>query len=64
MGFFVGFLYWRLNYMYYIKLIKEFLNCDDDFAKEVLENMGEYRLSSLSKEEILQVVKNIVPLLF
>lgn len=50
--------------MYYIKLIKEFLNCDDDFAKEVLENMGEYRLSSLSKEEILQVVKNIVPLLF
>jgi hypothetical protein len=50
--------------MYYINLIKEFLNCDDDLAQEVLENMGEYRLSSLTKQEIHNIIKSIVPLLF
>lgn len=43
--------------MYYINLIKEVLKCDDKVAQDVLDNMGEYHLSSMSKAQLTKAIK-------
>jgi hypothetical protein len=49
--------------MYYINFIKEVLKCSDKVAKNVLENMGEYRLSSMSSKELIKVIKEIATII-
>lgn len=43
--------------MYYINFIKEVLNCDDKVAQDVLDNMGEYRLSTLTNTQLTRAIK-------
>lgn len=43
--------------MYYINLIKQVLKCDDKVAQDVLDNMGEYHLSSMSDAQLKKAIK-------
>jgi hypothetical protein len=45
--------------MIYINLIKQVLNCDDAYAYEILGDMGEYRLSSMSNKQLIKAIKSI-----
>ena len=45
--------------MTYINLIKQVLNCDDAYAQEILGDMGEYRLSSMSEKQLIKIIKEI-----
>lgn len=51
--------------MYYVNLIKDILlgmsalvKIDNNLVNEILDNMGEYKLSAMSHNEIVKAVKN------
>jgi hypothetical protein len=51
--------------VYYVNLIKNILlgmsalvKIDDTLVNEILDNMGEYRLSAMTHNEIVKAVKN------
>jgi hypothetical protein len=43
--------------MYYINLIRQVLKCNEDVAREVLDNMGEYHLSNMSDAQLKKAIK-------
>jgi hypothetical protein len=43
--------------MYYINLIRQVLKCNEDIAREVLDNMGEYHLSNMSDAQLKKAIK-------
>jgi proline dehydrogenase len=43
--------------MYYINFIRQVLKCNEDVAREVLDNMGEYHLSNMSDAQLKKAIK-------
>jgi hypothetical protein len=45
--------------MTYINLIKQVLNCDNDYAYQVFSDLSGYHLSSMTQRQLIKIIKDI-----